>query len=121
MRGGESAGAEVDVVKEVGKKIRQLRTGRYGPRLTQEDLADRAEISVSFLSMIERGERAPHLETLAKLAAALQVPITELFSFDTDPEKLDPLYRPLVEYCRRLSLTRRDVDRLLGVARSMFS
>lgn len=89
--------------------------------MTQEDLASRAEISVSFLSMIERGERAPHLETLAKLATALQVPLTELFTFDADPEKLDQLYKPLVEFCRKQSMSRRDVDRLLAVAKSMYT
>lgn len=89
--------------------------------MTQEELASRAEISVSFLSMIERGERAPHLETLAKLATALQVPLTELFTFDADPEKLDQLYKPLVEFCRKQSMSRRDVDRLLAVAKSMYT
>lgn len=119
MAGGERR-VDVNVVKEVGKKIRLLRTSRSGPRVTQEDLAAKAEISVSFLSMIERGERAPHLETLAKLAVALQVPITELFSFDSDPDKVDALYRPLVEFCRKQTMTKRDIDRLIAVARSVF-
>jgi transcriptional regulator with XRE-family HTH domain len=110
----------VNVVKEVGKKVRLLRTSRFGPKMTQEELAERSEISVSFLSMIERGERAPHLETLAKIAGALQVPITELFSFDSDPEKLDQLYKPLVDVCRRQTLTKKDVDRLVAVAKGMF-
>jgi transcriptional regulator with XRE-family HTH domain len=118
-QGREKVG--VNVVKEVGKKIRLLRTSRSGPRVTQEELADKAEISVSFLSMIERGERAPHLETLSKLAGALAVPITELFSFDSDPDKVDALYRPLIEFCRKQTMTKKDVDRLLAVARSVFS
>jgi transcriptional regulator with XRE-family HTH domain len=110
----------VNVVKEVGKKIRLLRTSRHSPKMTQEDLAKRAGISVSFLSMIERGERAPHIETLGKLSTALAVPLTELFAFDSDPEKLDALYRPLVDFCRKQTMSRRDVDRLVAVARSFF-
>ena len=110
----------VNAVKEVGKKVRLLRMSRFGPKMTQEDLARRAEISVSFLSMIERGERAPHLDTITRLAAALQVPLTELFTFDSDPDKLDQLYRPLIDYCRKQQMTRRDVDKLLAVAKSMF-
>jgi transcriptional regulator with XRE-family HTH domain len=47
--------------------------------MTQEDLAEKADISVSFLSMIERGERAPHIETLASIAGALEVELAELF------------------------------------------
>src|SRR4029077_2407764 len=57
------------VVREVGRRIRNLRTSRPS-RMTQEDLSERARISVSFLSMIERGERSPHLETLAAIAEA---------------------------------------------------
>lgn len=110
----------MNAVKEVGRKIRLLRTARIGPRMTQDELARKAGISVSFLSMIERGERAPHLDTLVKLAGALQVPLTELFSFDGDPEKLDPLYRPLIEFCRKQILNKRDVDRLVAVAKGMF-
>jgi transcriptional regulator with XRE-family HTH domain len=110
----------VNVVREVGKRIRELRTSKLGPKMTQSALARQAEISISFLSMIERGERAPHIDTLAKVARALQVPITELFSFDGDGEKLDALYKPLVDYCRKQQMSRRDVDRLINVVRSVF-
>ncbi len=110
----------MSVVKEVGKRIRELRTSKLGPKMTQSALAHQAEISISFLSMIERGERAPHLDTLAKVARALHVPITELFSFDGDGERLDALYKPLVEYCRKQQMSRRDVDRLINVVRSVF-
>ena len=47
--------------------------------MTQEDLAEKADISVSFLSMIERGERAAHVLTLQRLAAGLGVEIADLF------------------------------------------
>jgi transcriptional regulator with XRE-family HTH domain len=110
----------VSVVSEVGKRIRQLRRSKLGSTMTQSALARQAGISISFLSMIERGERAPHLDTLARLARALQVPITELFAFDGDGEKVDPLYKPLLDYCRKQQLSRRDVDRLLNVVRSVF-
>lgn len=113
--------ARVNVVKEVGRKIRHLRSSRSGDRVTQEELAAKAGISVSYLSMLERGERAPHLDTLARLAEALGVPLSELFAFDANPDTLDPLHRPLVEFCRKQALTRRDLDRLLAVARSMFA
>ena len=115
--------AQSSVVKEVGKKIRQLRSSRTGPRLTQEALAERARISISFLSMIERGERSPHLETLAKIASALEVPLAELFHGDLagNHEVIEPVLRPLVDTCRKLSLGKRDLDRLLAVAKSMFS
>jgi transcriptional regulator with XRE-family HTH domain len=115
--------AQPSVVKEVGKKIRQLRLSRVGPRMTQEALSEKARISVSFLSMIERGERSPHLETLAKIASALEVPLADLFHGDLSGnyEVVEPLLRPLVDACRRYTLGKRDVDRLVSVMKSMFA
>jgi len=112
--------AQSIVIKEVGRKIRQLRLARAGPKITQEELSERARISVSFLSMIERGERAPHLETLSKIAGALDVPLATLFD-DLGEEGLDPLYRPLIEACRKYNLGKRDLDRLVSVVRTMFA
>src|SRR6267142_2921687 len=100
---------QASVVKEVGRKIRQLRLARVGPKLTQEELSERAKISVSFLSMIERGERSPHLETLQKVSAALEVPLVELFAFDKTPDKVEPMFKPLLDACRKQGLSKRDV------------
>jgi len=113
---------QASVVKEVGRKIRQLRLGRVGPKMTQEELSERARISVSFLSMIERGERSPHLETLSKIAAALEVSLADLFSLgDEAANTVEAMYRPLIEACRRNNLSKRDVDRLVGVVKTMFA
>jgi transcriptional regulator with XRE-family HTH domain len=89
-------------------------------RMTQEDLSERARISVSFLSMIERGERSPHLETLAAIADALEVRVADLF-VDGEERGVEPIYRPLIEACRKYNLGKRDVDRLVSVMRSMFA
>jgi transcriptional regulator with XRE-family HTH domain len=89
--------------------------------MTQEDLSERARISVSFLSMIERGERSPHLETLAKIAEALEVRLADLFLGDNDDGGIEPMYRPLIEACRKYNLGKRDVDRLVSVVRTMFA
>jgi transcriptional regulator with XRE-family HTH domain len=89
--------------------------------MTQEDLSERARISVSFLSMIERGERSPHLETLAALAEALEVRIADLFQDDSEREDVDAIYRPLLDACRKYNLGKRDVDRLVSMVRNMFA
>ncbi len=113
---------QASVVKEVGRKIRQLRLSRVGPKMTQEDLSERAFISVSFLSMIERGERSPHLETLSKIASALEVRLADLFLRDDEPTNgVDPMFRPLIDACRKHNLGKRDVDRLVSVVRTMFA
>lgn len=62
-----------------GQRLRELRKQKG---LTQEQLAEAAQISVEFLSNMERGVNAPSFETLERLAQALKVPIKELFTFD---------------------------------------
>ena len=47
--------------------------------LTQEDLAGKAKIHRTYLSDIERGSRNLSLINIEKLAAALSLPISELF------------------------------------------
>lgn len=74
--------------------------------------------------MIERGERVAHVETLAALAEALGVTLSELFSgtdaIVVEGEQQDVL-RPLSEFARARRLTSRDIEKLLGVARAMFN
>lgn len=107
--------------KRIGHRIRELRTQRP-ERWTQEELAERARISVSFLSMIERGERVPHVETLAALAEALGVTLAELFAgTGAEGSRAEEYVRPLVDFARARGLTAKDMEKLLGVARAMFS
>ncbi len=74
---------EVSQLREkFGLRVRSLRTARS---LTQEQLAERAGISVDFLSLIERGKNAPSFENLDELADALEVSAAELFSFEGGP------------------------------------
>jgi transcriptional regulator with XRE-family HTH domain len=47
--------------------------------LTQEDLAHKAEIHRTYLSDIERGSRNVSLINIERIAAALSLPISELF------------------------------------------
>ncbi len=110
-----------EIGKRLGRRIRELRLARP-ERWTQEDLAERAHISVSFLSMIERGERVAHVETLAALAEALGVTLSELFAgAEERPGQDQDVLRPLSEFARARQLTSHDVEKLLGVARAMFS
>jgi transcriptional regulator with XRE-family HTH domain len=60
-----------------GSALRQLRKDKG---FTLEELAERAEISVSYLSLIERGTRQPPLTKLESLAHILGVNLYELFA-----------------------------------------
>ncbi len=60
---------------ELGKALRDLRR-RSG--LSQEALAERAELSRNFVAQIERGESTPTVATLSRLAGALGTTVGEL-------------------------------------------
>jgi transcriptional regulator with XRE-family HTH domain len=96
---------------------RRIRTLRERRGLTQEDFAERCGISVSFASLLERGERSPSYETLVQVSVALGVPLAELFRVEED--EAAGAHR-LVELVRARRLTRAEVDRLLAVAEAMF-
>jgi transcriptional regulator with XRE-family HTH domain len=49
--------------------------------MTQEQFAEAAEVSVDFLSLIERGINAPSFDTLERFARVLKVRVAELFEF----------------------------------------
>lgn len=61
--------------KAVGRVVKRFRESR---RLSQEVLSGFAGIGRTHLSMIERGERKPTLDTLFKLAESLGVKPHEL-------------------------------------------
>lgn len=66
-----------ELASRIGDRIRSLRNARG---MTQEQLAETAMISVSYLSMMERGSRLARLETLFDVAVALSVELSHLVS-----------------------------------------
>lgn len=54
--------------KAMGNRIREARKAK---RMTQEQLAEAAEISVAFVGHIERGTRVPSVKTLYAICQAL--------------------------------------------------
>ena len=60
---------------QVGQKIKSLRSEAG---LTQEQMAEKCEISTSFLGHIERGTRKLSLETAVKIADCLHVSMDSL-------------------------------------------
>jgi transcriptional regulator with XRE-family HTH domain len=63
------------VVVKIGDRLRDLRVRRA---LTQEELAEKAEVGTNTVARLERNEAEPHMSTLRKLARALGVDPSEL-------------------------------------------
>ena len=99
---------------------RRLRTLRERQGLTQEDFAARCGISVSFASLLERGERSPSYETLMQVAKALEVPVQELFRDGPSLDAADPSHGRLLEFAKKAHLSRAQVDRFISVGYAMF-
>ena len=59
----------------IGRRVRDFRMDRG---LTQEKLAEAAELSVPYVSHIERGKKKASISTFIKLAAALGVTVDAL-------------------------------------------
>ncbi|HHT88888.1 MAG TPA: cupin domain-containing protein [Clostridiales bacterium] len=68
----------------IGQKIRELRIQKS---LTQEELADRAELSKGFISQLERDLTSPSIATLMDILQCLGTNLEEFFS-DTTPEQV---------------------------------
>jgi transcriptional regulator with XRE-family HTH domain len=73
---------EQELKDVLGKNIKFFRSQR---QLSQADLADKAGISITFLSNVERGNNFPLAGTLCSLAKALEVEVFELFKGDLVP------------------------------------
>ncbi|MBI2061180.1 MAG: helix-turn-helix transcriptional regulator [Nitrospirae bacterium] len=69
---------EADYRKSLGRKIEKLRQRR---KMTTEGLAWASDLSKSYLGRVQRGERLPSVDVLAKLAKVLGCKVREFFDF----------------------------------------
>jgi transcriptional regulator with XRE-family HTH domain len=67
--------------KQFGKKLRSIRK-RKG--MTQEQFAEVLDISIDFLSLIERGLSAPSFESIEAFSITLGIPVRDFFDFSPD-------------------------------------
>ena len=70
---------------ELGEKIKELRN-KQG--LTQEELADRAELSKGFISQLERDMTSPSIATLEDLLQCLGTTLGEFFMEEQEEEQI---------------------------------
>jgi DNA-binding GntR family transcriptional regulator/DNA-binding XRE family transcriptional regulator len=67
----------------VGQKLRELRRSRD---VTLETLAERAGLSASFLSQLERGRAGASLSSLQRIAEALEIQLSEILDPPSSPQ-----------------------------------
>ncbi|GHU54529.1 hypothetical protein FACS189442_0890 [Spirochaetia bacterium] len=83
-----------DIKATLGKNIKILRARRG---LSQADLAEKADMSITFLSTIERGVRFLQPDMMAKIASALGVEVSQLFVANLESGEGSELLNHLTE------------------------
>lgn len=86
------------IAGKIGGIIKMIRAKRG---LTQGQVAERAEISVAYLSLIERNARTPNLDVLENIAAGVDVPLNIMLLLASDISELERVDKEVAE---RLSL-----------------
>ena len=94
----------------VGESLRIVRN-RVG--LRQNDLARRAGISQSLLSLIENNHRQPTVGLVQSLCKAMRVPVQLVLLLSCEAEDNDGKFRPALE---KLSLTMLELFRAVRQA-----
>jgi putative transcriptional regulator len=72
------------VKSKIQNNIRRLRFN--AEELTQQQLADKAEVSRQTIVAIEKGNYSPSLELAFKLARIFNTPLEEVFSYEADQD-----------------------------------
>ena len=72
---------KLNILQKIAKRIRQLRKIN---KMSQEQLAEKADLHPTFIGNIERAETNPTVTTLEKIAKAFNISLIELFTFPDD-------------------------------------
>lgn len=74
----------------ISDRLRELREGKH---LSQGDIEKRTGLLRCYISRVENGHTVPAIETLEKLARALEVPLYHLFYDGEKPPQLPNLLK----------------------------
>ena len=72
----------------IGTRLRKLREDK---KLSQGDIEERTGLLRCYISRVENGHTVPSLETLERLASALEIPLYQLFYEGDEPPALPNL------------------------------
>ena len=108
--------SSVKLTLDFARRLHDLREVR---NLTQAELGSRAGMSAAAISHFETGQRAPSLESLVRLADALQVSTDELLGRASieSPGRVDPIFLQASRAsAETLDTVRRVTEAILGAA-----
>lgn len=88
----------------IGERIRALREAKG---LTQGDIEERSGLLRCYTSRVENGHTVPSLETIEKIARALDIPLYQVFYDGEKPPQVEPL---VTDGRRKLPFGRSDTD-----------
>ena len=74
----------------IGDRLRLLRETK---KLSQGDIEKRTGLLRCYISRVENGHTVPAIETLEKLASAMEIPLYQLFYEGEEPPKLPNLLK----------------------------
>src|SRR6202521_3091902 len=111
----------------IGDRLRELRVEK---KLSQGDIEKKTGLLRCYISRVENGHTVPAIETLEKMARALEIPMYQLFYDGAEPPKLPNLLkrrtaddivwgnsgkdaRILAKFCRLLGRMKEDDLRLV--------
>jgi transcriptional regulator with XRE-family HTH domain len=72
----------------IGDRLRELREEK---KLSQGDIEKRTGLLRCYISRVENGHTVPAIETLEKLARAMEIPLYQLFYDGEEPPKVPNL------------------------------
>ena len=78
--------SRADPKRILGENLRRI---RHETGISQEELADRANLHRTYISSIERGERNVSIENIFAIAQALNVPPADLLEVNTSGRESD--------------------------------
>lgn len=84
----------------------EIRAMRRAMNMTLGDLAEAADLSVSFLSFVERGKKRPSLDALQRISAALGVEIGWLFPPSPNDDPVENAFVVRKGFRRRINYSR---------------
>ena len=77
-----------EISKLIGQRIRNYRTQQ---KLSQEKLAELCGCHPTYIGQVERGEKNATLESVEKIASALNIPLSQLFEKLGDSQNADSI------------------------------